>query len=272
MQSDRSNEVDWDWLTGEVRMAMRAFIGQLDTIAATERAGETPVPNLDWTVSELAAHLVCLPSLYRAQRDLDGPFVRPDDFAQFSIDARSHVTSRDLGELSGQLEAEIEGFLQDVGPVRLEPWTLYGQTTTGQNLVAGVLSELIMHGGDLAPIAGTPPEMTRDHALAILPATMALVPGFLDEDRLKRCAGTYHLRFRGGPDYAFHVTDDGAITVTEGKPAKADCHLIADPVTYLMLSLGRTSQVRAALTGKVIAYGRKPWLLNKLNAAKVEGV
>ena len=60
--------------------------------------------------------------------------------------------------------------------------------------------------------------------------------------------------------------------MSDGKPSGAAAHLIADPATFVMLSLGRVSQVKAALTGKVIAYGRKPWLLARLDAAKVAGV
>jgi hypothetical protein len=203
MGADGQVDVAWDWLTGEVRDAAEAFVSQLRTIEATERAGTTPVPNLEWNVAELTAHIISLPDVYRAQNSLPEPFTPPDSWADFSREARAHITSTDLSELSDQLLTELDRFLDELGPDGTTPWTLYGQATTAGNLAAG---------------------------------------------------------------------EDGTLTVGLGKPARADCHLIADPATYLLLSLERTSQIKAALTGKMIGYGRKPWLFNRLAMAKVDGV
>ena len=264
--------VDWEWLCGEVRDAAAAFVSQLRTVEATERAGATPVPNLEWNVAELTAHIISLPDVYRAQNSLPEPFTPPDSWADFSRAARAHITSIDLSELSNQLLTELDRFLEELGPDGSTPWTLYGQATTAGNLAAGILSELLLHGMDLSAITGTTVTMTNEQALAIIPASMALVPAFLDPERILRCVGVYHMSFRGGDHYHFVVTEDGTLTVGLGKPARADCHLIADPATYLLLSLERTSQVKAALTGKMIGYGRKPWLFNRLAMAKVDGV
>ena len=39
-----------------------------------------------------------------------------------------------------------------------------------------------------------------------------------------------------------------------------DCHVSADPVALLLVSYGRRSQWVPVLTGKLLAWGRKPWL------------
>ena len=39
-----------------------------------------------------------------------------------------------------------------------------------------------------------------------------------------------------------------------------------------MVGLGRASQVTAALRGKMVGYGRKPWRLIALGNIKVDGV
>ena len=53
---------------------------------------------------------------------------------------------------------------------------------------------------------------------------------------------------------------NGAATVARGKPPKADLHTRADPVTLLLSSLGRISPIKASMTGKIFAYGTKPWI------------
>ena len=58
-----STTVDWNWLSGEVRTAAAEFADQLRSISDPG----TSVPNLDWTVAELAAHIIALPGVYRSQ-------------------------------------------------------------------------------------------------------------------------------------------------------------------------------------------------------------
>lgn len=259
---------DWTWLAAEVRTVAAEFSDQLRSISDSA----TPVPGLDWTVAELAAHLISLPELYRVQNSLDGPFVAPEKWADFSVACRAHITETDPSRLADQLRDEIESWLSELGPDGGGPRLLYGQVTTGKNVTVGVLVELIMHGMDLAELTGAKVTMTSERALAALPNMMTLVPAFIDPVVASRCVGVYHLRFRGGPEYTYRVDADGRIVVSDGKPAKADVHLVADPATFLLLSLGRTGQFKAALTGKVMAYGRKPWLLARLESAKVDGV
>jgi putative sterol carrier protein len=44
---------------------------------------------------------------------------------------------------------------------------------------------------------------------------------------------------------------------------KADCVITADPVTFLLIGLGRIPQFPQLLRGKLRAGGRKPWLAGK---------
>ena len=39
-----------------------------------------------------------------------------------------------------------------------------------------------------------------------------------------------------------------------------DCHVSADPVALLLVAYGRRSQWVPILTGRLVAWGRKPWL------------
>ena len=51
----------------------------------------------------------------------------------------------------------------------------------------------------------------------------------------------------------------GRLTV-DADDGPVDCHVSADPVALLLVSYGRQSQWVPALTGKLLAWGRKPWL------------
>jgi hypothetical protein len=71
---------------------------------------------------------------------------------------------------------------------------------------------------------------------------------------------SFDIRLRGkdGPR-VYLAFDDGSVNVAFGSAESVDCHLSADPC-FLALMYGRHGPLRPALTSKVIAWGRKPWL------------
>jgi len=57
------------------------------------------------------------------------------------------------------------------------------------------------------------------------------------------------------------ITNGTAVVTAAGE--KADCVITADPVTFLLLGLGRVPQLPQILRGRLRAGGRKPWLAAK---------
>jgi hypothetical protein len=56
------------------------------------------------------------------------------------------------------------------------------------------------------------------------------------------------------------VLRNGQVSVEEpGGPT--DIQIFFDPPTFNQMMFHRVSKVRAALTGKVVVWGRRPWLL-----------
>jgi uncharacterized protein (TIGR03083 family) len=262
---------DWGWLRAEVESAADAFVDQLRRVPDQH----AQVPNLDWDVRELAAHLVSLPAFYIRLNAATEPFTTPDDFASYSKSIRAHLDHHDLDELVQLFSTELDRLFEQLGPDGSAPWMLYRPTTVA-NTASGLLGELLMHGMDLSAITGDRVTMTGRQGHAIVQQSMALVPAFVDPMKAAGCAGTYHFGFPAGPDYGrldytWQVAD-GTVTVTEGRPDRADARLRAHPAVYAMVSLGRYSQIRAALTAKMIAYGPKPWKLAALARAAVDGV
>ena len=101
---------------------------------------------------------------------------------------------------------------------------------------------------------------------------MLTTPSFVDEGRAgAQPDGVYHVRFRGGNDYTW-TKRRGTLAIERGRPDRADARLSADPATFLLASLGRVSQVRAALSGGMIAYGLRPWRFVGLGTIAIDGV
>ena len=195
----------------------------------------------------------------------------PDDWAQFSIEQRRHIATDDLERLGDLVRAEVAGFLESVVDPDAARW-LYGCETTDRNVVGAVLAEFVIHGQDLGRLTGNRPTLTTAQAAAALPNTMAIVSAFVDRERARRIAGTYHLGFRGHGDWTFRISGDGELVAEAGRPERADARMSADPAAFLLTSLGRVNQVVPALTGRIVAYGRKPWRLLALGNLAVDGV
>jgi hypothetical protein len=81
----------------------------------------------------------------------------------------------------------------------------------------------------------------------------------LDAEQAAGLRATYDIRIRGGDRFHF-IFNDGALTIEEPSARKVDCHISADPVALLMVAWTRQSQWSAIAKGKLLAWGRKPWL------------
>lgn len=255
------------WLVDACRKRVDEFSAQL-------RGGVTgagPVPNLEWTVAELAQHVASLPALWLDQHGQGADFVRPDDFAVFIESTRGDVTETDPALLADLIDSIFAAYLEEI-QARPDRW-LYGSKSTATEMCGFVLNESVLHGRDLAAVTGVaPPSFTQQEANAVVAATMSTVSFFIDPDKARaQPDGVYHMKFRGGDDYTLTKQGPG-VAVSTGKPPKADAHLNADPATFVMVSLGRKNQYVAALTGGSIAYGRKPWRLLGLAEMVVDGV
>jgi putative sterol carrier protein len=124
-----------------------------------------------------------------------------------------------------------------------------------------LLGEQLVHGLDIARGARLPWSIDSDDALLVIPAVLSLVPKYLRATRTKNANISYELRMRGGCRYRMAVTDGMGVVTSAGE--KADCVITADPVTFLLLGMGRVPQLPQLLRGRLRAGGRKPWLAAK---------
>ena len=100
------------------------------------------------------------------------------------------------------------------------------------------------------------------------PGLLPVVPHYLRAERARGRPARYDIRLRGEhAARAVFTIEDGVLTV--GTPAagqRADCYLSADPRAFLLVLYGRTGPLKPALAGRILAWGRRPWLALTLPA------
>ena len=241
---------------------------------------ETPdlsvrVRGAEWTVSDVAAHIVCVLTAIRQSLQGEGDrlasFV-PDepDYRRrlVAVNAASIATvprgdARHMASLIADGAAALQPALDSASPGdRGEaPWYGRGVTHTAETLAGLALGELTIHGLDIARATGRPWRIDPDVARLIVPAVFPpMLPLMLDRARAGGVAATYDIRVRGGERFSFRL-ERGTLTAKRGAPSgRADVHLSADPVAFLLVGYGRASQWPAIARGALLAWGRRPWL------------
>ncbi len=256
------------WLLDAVDRRSKAFADQLRTVADSS----TPVPGMAWTVADLGQHFAGLPWHFRELHEAGEGFDRPDDWAAWGDSRRAHITETDPEVLADLVESEYASIIAELRDGPDTRW-FYGFATSPATVAAMMVNEGVMHGRDLAGVTGAqPPTLEANEAHAAANATMLSSHIFVDPDKAaQQPDGVYHIKFRGGKDFTW-TKQGGELIVTEGKPPKADAHLNTDAGMFMMSSLGRIGQVKAALSGKMTSYGRKPWRFLGLSKIVADGV
>lgn len=239
----------------------------------------------DWDLGGVAMHLsqawVAVPAM--ARRDLSRVFeVLPDhagrngesliadvwELGATTTEAVGNDPERSPKVLGDRIEERAaEYFAECVGRSgdTCSPWMVAGTTVDQCTFTCHLLNETVMHGADIARAAGRPWPGNRRHAALViqgflLPVISQLDPrSMVDQEKAAGVRATYEVRLRGG-GRAHLLFDDGAVTVAEPRGRRVDCYIMADPVAMLDVMWGRQSQWPAIATGKLLAWGRKPWL------------
>jgi uncharacterized protein (TIGR03083 family) len=171
----------------------------------------------------------------------------------------------DASSAAAEIEQRVAEFL-DAARARPDddPVTWYGGMKLPASVLGAVVTgEVVMHAYDIATGAGIPYRIDPDWARAVFDGVIALLPVYLDESKAKDLTATIEIRVRRGSRVQL-LFEDGQLTVDGPRDRRVDCKIAADPVGFLLLSYGRVGLVRTILSGKVVAWGPKPWLAVKL--------
>jgi hypothetical protein len=221
------------------------------------------VPRSAWTVGETAAHLA-MASQGFASLAGGAPFVYGDgtvgSLSEANAEALRRSGERDgrvladaildaTASLAGRLASAPSGapVRSPVGPMDLDMLGPYG------------LIHLLQHGCHIASALRRPMPVEGEHFELVLPFLAYFIPKVVDAEATRGLDACFEIRLRRGP--RFCVTfDGGEATVTAEPPRRVDCHLLADPATLFLVLVGVTSQWSGIARGKLLTWGRRPWL------------
>lgn len=238
-----------------------------------------------WSLGEVAMHLsqvwIAVPALARqnlarinevvpslAGTAGDSLIRDIGDLGETTILGVRSDPERDPRVLADRIDTRAQEYFSEcVGadPNAPRSWLVQGATVRQSTLTYHLLNETVMHGGDIAQAAGRRWQIESTHAAMVLGRFLVPVLQALDSRAMvdgEQAAGlqaTYDVRIRGGDRFYF-IFNDGALTVEEPSARRVDCHISAEPVAFLKVAWGRQSQWSAIAKGKLLAWGRKPWL------------
>jgi hypothetical protein len=229
---------------------------------------DAPVPGLDWTAGETAAHVIGdLRDYTEALTRFAKGYVTHADRAPESptmlsakVNARhlEAVPERNLHRLARLLEESAARYLEVAAVVDADVpiLTPNGLMIDAATMTGLLLGEQLIHSLDIARATDRMWSINADDALLVIPAVLTVAPSYLRPASARRRI-SFELRMRGGPRYRLAVQDGSVIATVAG--GRTDCVITADPVAFLMIGYGRTSPWSPILRGKIRPGGRKPW-------------
>lgn len=261
--------------TMAVPVELGAAAARLTTLAhrcaALVEAIEEPAARahgLEWTVAETAVHVLKGIEYYAACIRGDTPDMRPRDGETFQAfvarENRAQIDAepeRDPEHIAKRVRASVADLVDaalDAGPDGTVAFTAgYSEDTTTS--VCTMLAELIVHGYDIARTTGSKWTIDPEDAALAVYSTTAALP--LALDRQAAAGKDIHVRIvlRHGSPFSIRFRD-GRVW-SELSDETPDVHVWADAAAYLMVGFGRWSLSRALLRGKLVVWGRRPWVM-----------
>jgi uncharacterized protein (TIGR03083 family) len=245
--------------------AIDSVAERLTTLLFAVADPTVPVPTSPgWTVHDVAAHLVTV-----AVRYADGPEGRgtwtptPAELPALNdVQLRTRGDST-LEELSTQLRHELATVAAQIRGYGSAPpsFRFHGQEPIRSDVALGLLlGELAVHGRDIAKALHQPWPIDPHHAALIIESLNPILPGWVRPERVHGFNATFEVRLREQATHIW-VFRDGRLHInpTTG-PKTFDAHISGDPATVLLVFYRREPQWKQIVTGRMLAWGRKPWL------------
>lgn len=234
----------------------------------------------DWTIAETAAHIrevaavdgffaagIAVPDDMRATLDR-AAVVSLADVPAMNDEAVVSSGDREPAVIAGWLREHVKDVLANLPESNERVRWVGGLETTRFGVLAHLVSELLMHGRDIATAEKRAFEVPADAASVFFEHFFFDVvsdPQVAEFTRhragsLGPVSWTVHMR--GAPRVAFEF--DGSALTARPEVRGTDLHVRADPAAMLLLMFERMSPARAALSGKVVVYGPRPWRIGRL--------
>jgi uncharacterized protein (TIGR03083 family) len=263
------------------REALRVSAGQFADLACSRDPGA--MATRDWSIADTVSHVTAIALWDTALvRPGDLPFPHPwnlveDQVRGTTVDTVDALNERILERfperdpriLVKHLGAHVDDMLRataGLDPDSPVDW-LGGARVPLAGIFAHLTNELQIHGWDIARAAGVRWTIPSPYAAQFLELFVAGlgrhgIGGVLDKKGpplRRRIAVRLESRFMG-PLTLVALPGGSAVTGDPGTPV--DVRVWLEPAAFNLMMFGRISRLRAALTGKVLVGGPRPWLLS----------
>ena len=224
--------------------------------------GDRPIPHLDWTVGGCGVHLVGGTHLYRNQAQSTGAQMPMSLTAEANRWAIEGVPERRPAVLAGYLEEATDQLVREIsGKPHDAPFPFWSGGRLELSEAMWILvGERVVHGWDIARALRRPWPIDPAVAAGIIDGALHAAPLLLDTDAAAGVRATFDIRIRGFGRYVARIENRTAEIAAVNGPVRADVRISADPIAMLLVSYGRVPWWRPALRGRIVGWGRRPWL------------
>jgi uncharacterized protein (TIGR03083 family) len=221
-----------------------------------------PVPGSDWTIRELAVHLVLSASAYAEMATgSPSPLERLDKESVASLNAAifADIPETDPGKLAILVLDAVERFLDATdGRAGDQPVNWHaGFRHNVAGLACIVLGEHLVHGYEIATATGRPWPIDPKQARLVVHAYAPASGLWLNPATTAGLSASYGIGLRGGEGFIVRFTD-GVYCLEPAGSGSVDCTISADPVAFLLATTGRLTQDAAIALGLWSVGGDRP--------------
>jgi uncharacterized protein (TIGR03083 family) len=222
-----------------------------------------------WTVRDVAGHVAGATVMYgRSVRTPgpDGPVAAgPPPTGWNGLAASSAASAAELAALIGPELAALRARVAAGDGQAPEFRFREGPLVPADAGLGLLLGELVVHGHDVARALGRPWPIDPGPAALIIEGVIPVLPAQVSSDRTAGFTACFEIRPRGFASQLWEFRD-GQLHVDPPSPRPIDVHLSADPAALVLVMYGRESQWRHIPAGRLVAWGRKPWLALTLSS------
>ena len=229
--------------------------------------------NSEWTVCEAAAHMAIglrgftdavdgAPELWSSMIPDTARY--PDRLGGLNRVAIAAEPRRDIRQAGQAITDAAAAFLaatSGMPPGQTIPTPWYGDHASHTVLSATCLlaGEQLIHGYDIAKTVGQKWPVSADEAWVVLGAIWTMMPIVVKPEAIRSLQATYELHIVGRDRVRVRIAE-GSVVINPPAPTHVDCHIAGSPKGFLLVAYRRVSQYRLITTGRMMAWGRKPWL------------
>ena len=216
-----------------------------------------------WSASDVAAHVATVLELNAGlARGTVLPVAAIEAIPDWSQSALEKVEDRRPQALADRIQAAVSELTDAASSRDGDPRVAWhnGLSTPISTLLALMVGEAMIHGYDIARAHRRRWHIPSAWAETTFRGVVQVVPLYFLPERSAGLHARFEMRLRGIETRALFTITDDELQISEPGGGRAHCYISGEPTALLLLLYGRTGPLRPALTGHVVAWGRRPWL------------